>query len=50
MHAKNAGTIGKHEETHSENRGASKTHEITNASRKQGMKWKNIYAHILKTA
>ena len=40
----------KHEETHLENRGASKTHEITNASRKQGMKWKNIYAHILKTA
>ena len=30
----------KHEETHLENRGASKTHEITNASRKQGMSWK----------
>ena len=50
-HGKNTGTIGKkHEEIHSENRGAGKTHEITNASRKQGMKWKNIYAHILKTA
>ena len=40
----------KHKETHSKNRGARKTHEITNASRKQGMNWKNIYAHILKTA
>ena len=32
----------KHEEIHSENRGAGKTHEITNASRKQGMNWKRF--------
>ena len=51
MHAKKPRNNRKtHEETHLENRGASKTHEITNASRKQGIKWKNIYAHILKTA
>ena len=36
----------KHHETHSENRGASKTHEITNASGKQGINWKNIYVEI----
>ena len=50
-HGKNTGTIRKkHEEIHSENRGAGKTHEITNASRKQGMKWTKIDVHILKTA